>query len=114
MRTPLLIRNLHHIPHQMRSKTQLLNPRSHARPILQRIHKQDSAFLEGLHLREDRLDARDANLGLDGEEELRALPELRLDPHASIHERDETLGDGETETGTAVFLQSALLVFVQI
>lgn len=74
--------------------------------VKQSIDEEYRALREGCHLAEARLDGAVADLRRDGEEELTALRHLRLDPHVALHERDESLGDGETQPGTAVLLQT--------
>ena len=44
---------------------------------------------------ERRVRGKVADLGCDGEEELAALADLTFDPHASGHEGNDALGDGQ-------------------
>lgn len=74
--------------------------------IEQGIHEEYRALREGRHLAQARLDGAVADLRCDGEEELTALRHFGLDPHVTLHERDKTLGDGETQSSATVFLRT--------
>jgi len=48
---------------------------------------------------------RRRDLGGDREEEFGAFAEFGFDPHLALHQGDQTLGDGETEACSTVFLR---------
>lgn len=90
----VLIRDLRDLVHNMRPQSKFLDPVHDTRLILQCIHKQDRPLAEGRHFAERALHGTLTDLGSDCKVELASFGDLTLDPHVSLHERNEAFRNG--------------------
>ena len=76
----------------VRLEAKIDDPLYDIRPIVEGIHEQNRTTVEWLHLRERGVHGEWAYLRGEGEVELGAVADLRLYPHITLHEGNETFG----------------------
>ena len=88
-----LVGDLRNGVHDIRPEPELQDTLDDPGAVEHGIDEEDAPLLERLHLRQGGLHRERADLRRDGEEELRPVGNLRLDPHVTQHEGDETFRD---------------------
>lgn len=91
MGTTLPIGDTRDIMYDMRLETHALNEFRYTVAVVRRVNIEDRATREGCHALQHNFKWRRADLRRDGEEEFAPLSKLALNPHVTLHQRDQSL-----------------------
>jgi len=90
-----LVHDLKQIVDYIRPESEFLYPVRHPCLVIHCVNEQNVPVPEWCHFCERCIYGLLADLGCDSEKELAALANLTFDPHASAHEGNEVLRDGQ-------------------